>query len=123
MLAMRYVLDIVSIFFWIYQCRGGAVYLFLTVTQAISKDSAEIGGGAAMAIVGGLTIAVGLLAEIPTAGASTAVVVAGIAVVAGGAVLIGMSSLYHLFSVLSHFFGKDLSEMLLLNGALNSTCS
>ena len=44
-----------------------------------------IAGGSAAAVVGGLIIAVGVLAEIPTAGASTALVVGGVAVVGAGA--------------------------------------
>ncbi len=52
--------------------------------DAINKDIAIIAGGATADVVGGLMIAVGVLAEIETAGASTALVVGGIAVVAAG---------------------------------------
>ncbi|MEW7280259.1 HBL/NHE enterotoxin family protein [Aquimarina sp. 2201CG1-2-11] len=52
--------------------------------KAINKDMAIIAGGATADVVGGLMIAVGVLAEIETAGASTALVVGGLAVVAGG---------------------------------------
>lgn len=52
--------------------------------DAINKDIAIIAGGATVDVIGGLMIAVGVLAEIETAGASTALVVGGLAVVAGG---------------------------------------
>lgn len=58
---------------------------------AIDKDMAIIAGGATAAVVGGLMIAVGVLAEIETAGASTALVVGGLAVVAGGSVAMGIA--------------------------------
>lgn len=51
---------------------------------AMSRDMAMIGFGATGIVVGGLIIACGLLLEIPTAGASTAIVAAGIVVAAGG---------------------------------------
>ncbi|HYG30538.1 MAG TPA: HBL/NHE enterotoxin family protein [Allosphingosinicella sp.] len=57
--------------------------------DAMSKDLSMIAGGATMMVVGGLMIAVGALAEIPTAGASTALIVAGGVVVVGGAILTG----------------------------------
>ncbi|HEX9964670.1 MAG TPA: HBL/NHE enterotoxin family protein [Allosphingosinicella sp.] len=63
---------------------------------AMSKDLAMIAGGATGMVVGGLMIAVGALAEIETAGASTALILAGGVMVAGGAVMTGMAgSHYH----------------------------
>jgi non-hemolytic enterotoxin B/C len=59
--------------------------------DAMNKDLSMIAGGAAMMVVGLLMIAVGALAEIETAGVSTAIVVAGIAVVAGGASMTGVA--------------------------------
>lgn len=59
--------------------------------EAMSKDLAMIGGGAAMMVVGILIIAVGALLEFETAGATTLVVGAGIAVVAGGAAMTGVA--------------------------------
>jgi non-hemolytic enterotoxin B/C len=59
--------------------------------DAMSRDLTIIGLGATAVIVGGLAIAVGLLAEIPTAGASTLIVGAGIAFVAGGSVAMGLA--------------------------------
>lgn len=59
--------------------------------DAMSKDLAMIGGGAAMMVVGILIIAVGALAEFETAGAATLVIGAGIAVVAGGAAMTGVA--------------------------------
>jgi len=52
--------------------------------KAINKDIDFIGAGATVAVVGILMISVGLLAEFETAGASTALVVAGVIAVAGG---------------------------------------
>lgn len=52
--------------------------------SAMNNDLTMIAGGAVAVVVGVLVIAVGVLAEIPTAGASTALVVAGGVVVAGG---------------------------------------
>ena len=59
--------------------------------DAINKDLAIIAGGATADVVGGLMIAVGLLAEIETAGASTALVVGGLALVAGGTTAMGIA--------------------------------
>jgi non-hemolytic enterotoxin B/C len=56
---------------------------------AMTTDLNMIAGGATMMVVGGLMIAVGALAEIPSGGASTALIVAGGVVVAGGAILTG----------------------------------
>jgi len=61
-------------------------------SDAMNKDLAMIGGGATMMVVGGLMIAVGVLAEIETAGASTALVIGGLAVVAGGAAVTGIGA-------------------------------
>lgn len=60
--------------------------------DALNKDLAMIGGGATMMVVGGLMIAVGLLAELETAGLSTAIVIGGLAVVAGGAAVTGIGA-------------------------------
>jgi non-hemolytic enterotoxin B/C len=57
--------------------------------DAMNKDNSMIAGGCVMGVVGGLMIAVGALAEIETAGASTALIVGGVVVAAGGGVLIG----------------------------------
>lgn len=59
--------------------------------SALNKDLAMIGGGATMMVVGGLMIAVGALAEIETAGVSTALIVGGVAVIAGGATMTGIA--------------------------------
>lgn len=58
---------------------------------AINRDLAIIAGGATADVVGGLMIAVGLLAEIETAGASTALVVGGLAVVGAGTTAMGIA--------------------------------
>ncbi len=58
---------------------------------AISKDTAIIAGGATADLVGGLMIAVGILAEIETAGASTALVVGGLLVVGAGTTAMGIA--------------------------------
>ena len=60
--------------------------------DAMGKDLSMIAGGSAMDIVGGLMITVGVLAEIATAGVSTGLIVGGIAVVAGGSTMIGLSA-------------------------------
>ncbi|GAB3640090.1 HBL/NHE enterotoxin family protein [Spirosoma arcticum] len=52
-----------------------------------SKAIGEIAGGSAMEVVGGLMVVVGVVAEIATAGASTALVVGGLAVAGGGVAL------------------------------------
>ena len=53
--------------------------------RAMSKDLDMIAGGAVAAVVGVLVAAVGVLAEIPTAGASTALVAGGVGVAVVGA--------------------------------------
>lgn len=55
------------------------------IHTAMDKDLAMIAGGSVAAVVGGLMIAVGVLAEIETAGASTALVLGGLAVLGTGA--------------------------------------
>ena len=52
--------------------------------SAIGNDTAMIAGGAVAAVVGGLMICVGALAEFETAGLSTGLIVAGAVVVSGG---------------------------------------
>ncbi len=59
--------------------------------SAMSKDMAIIAAGATADVVGGLMIVVGVLAEIETAGVSTALVVGGIAVIAGGTTAMGVA--------------------------------
>jgi non-hemolytic enterotoxin B/C len=54
------------------------------INTAINKDNAMIAGGAAMEIGGILMIVVGVAGEIESAGASTALVVGGLAVIGGG---------------------------------------
>ncbi|WP_438484740.1 HBL/NHE enterotoxin family protein [Streptomyces sp. S186] len=61
------------------------------IRQAMSTDLSIIAGGAALTVVGGLAIAVGLLAEIPSGGASTAIVLGGLAAVGGGTVAMGVA--------------------------------
>ena len=51
--------------------------------KAMEKDMAIIASGATADVIGGVMIAVGVLGEIETAGASTALVVTGLAVVGG----------------------------------------
>ncbi len=55
------------------------------IHSAMNKDLTMIAAGSTAAVVGGLAIAVGVLAEIETAGASTALIVGGIAIVGAGA--------------------------------------
>ena len=59
--------------------------------SAMSKDMAIIGAGATADVVGGLMIVVGVLGEIETGGVSTALIVGGIAVIAGGTVAMGVA--------------------------------
>lgn len=59
--------------------------------DALNKDLAMIAGGSTMMVVGVLMIAVGALAEIETAGVSTALIAGGVAVVAGGATMTGIA--------------------------------
>lgn len=59
--------------------------------EALNKDLAMIAGGSTMMVVGGLMIAVGALAEIETAGVSTALIAGGVAVIAGGATMTGIA--------------------------------
>lgn len=59
--------------------------------SALNKDLAMIAGGSTMMVVGVLMIAVGALAEIETAGVSTALIVGGVGVVAGGAAMTGVA--------------------------------
>lgn len=59
--------------------------------EAMSKDLAIIAAGATADVVGGLAIAVGLLAEIETGGVSTALVVGGLAMIAGGTAAMGVA--------------------------------
>uniref|UniRef100_A0A6U1SKE9 Uncharacterized protein n=1 Tax=Cyclophora tenuis TaxID=216820 RepID=A0A6U1SKE9_CYCTE len=60
--------------------------------KAISTDTEIIALGATGAIVSGLMIAVGVLAELGTAGASTTLVVAGISGEAASGTTIGLAS-------------------------------
>lgn len=60
--------------------------------SAMNKDLAIIAGGAVADVVGVLMITVGVLAEIETAGVSTALVVGGLAVVGGGTAAIIIAS-------------------------------
>ncbi len=55
------------------------------IHDAMNKDLAMIAGGSVAAVVGALMIVVGALAEIETAGVSTALIVGGLAVVGAGA--------------------------------------
>jgi non-hemolytic enterotoxin B/C len=55
------------------------------IHEAMNKDLTMIAAGSVAAVVGGLMIAVGALAEIETAGASTALIIGGLAVVGAGA--------------------------------------
>lgn len=59
--------------------------------SAMSKDMAIIAAGATADVIGGLMIVVGVLAEIETAGVSTALVLGGLAVVAGGTTAMGVA--------------------------------
>jgi hypothetical protein len=59
--------------------------------DAMSKDLAIIGAGATADVVGGLMIVVGVLGEIETAGVSTALIVGGVAVIAGGTTAMGVA--------------------------------
>ena len=63
--------------------------------KAMDKDMAIIASGATADVIGGVMIAVGVLGEIETAGASTALVVTGLAVVGG---------LCHIYFIFFFFF-------------------
>jgi len=56
-----------------------------TYQSSVNRDCWLIAGGSVAFVAGAVMVVVGFLAEIPTAGASTALVVTGIAVAAGGA--------------------------------------
>ncbi|HEY9729557.1 MAG TPA: HBL/NHE enterotoxin family protein [Chroococcales cyanobacterium] len=60
--------------------------------KAIGKDNAMIAGGATGEVVGIVMISVGVLAEIETAGASTALIVGGLAVMGGSSAMIGIAA-------------------------------
>lgn len=62
-----------------------------SLQTAINKDIAMVAGGAVMDVVGGLMIAVGAVGDFVTAGTSTPLVVAGLAVVAGGSTMMGIA--------------------------------
>lgn len=53
--------------------------------KGMTRDLIAMGGSAALLLVGGVACAIGLLAEIPSAGTSTALVVGGFALAAGSA--------------------------------------
>jgi non-hemolytic enterotoxin B/C len=55
-----------------------------SINEAMNKDNAMIAGGAVMTVVGVLMITVGVLGEFETGGASTALVLGGLAVMGGG---------------------------------------
>lgn len=59
--------------------------------QRLADDTRNIGLAAVGEVVGGLMIAVGVLAEIETAGVSTALIIAGISVTAGSAAGMGVA--------------------------------
>jgi len=67
------------------------------INTAMDKDNAMIAGGAGMEVVGGLMIVVGAVCEFETGGVSTGLILAGVAVVGGGATMQG-------------FAGKDLGD-------------
>lgn len=54
------------------------------IHDAMQKDLAMIAGGSVGVVIGGLMVAVGVLAELETAGASTGLVIAGLAVAGAG---------------------------------------
>lgn len=62
------------------------------LNSAMAKDNAMIAGGAVADVVGGLMICVGVLAEIETAGVSTALILGGVAVIAGGSTMLGIAA-------------------------------
>ncbi|MFZ0219545.1 MAG: HBL/NHE enterotoxin family protein [Candidatus Aquirickettsiella sp.] len=59
---------------------------------AISTYNAIIAGGAAVVVIGALVIAVGVLLELPSAGASSAIIAAGTLITAGGSTAIGIAT-------------------------------
>lgn len=59
--------------------------------QAFSRDLSIIALGATADVVGGLMIVVGALAEIETAGVSTALILGGVGVIAGGTTAMGVA--------------------------------
>ncbi|HEX8160297.1 MAG TPA: HBL/NHE enterotoxin family protein [Pyrinomonadaceae bacterium] len=63
-----------------------------SLNSAMSKDNAMIAGGAVIDVVGALMICVGALAEFETGGLSTALILAGIGVIAGGSTMIGLAA-------------------------------
>ncbi len=55
-----------------------------SINEAMNKDNAMIAGGAVMTVVGVLMITVGVLGEFESGGATTALVLGGLAVMGGG---------------------------------------
>jgi hypothetical protein len=89
--------------------------------DALNKDLAMIAGGSTMMVVGVLMIAVGALAEIETAGVSTALIVGGVAVVAGGATMTGIAGknyddTMHNMQADQRTLADDKAELTLLTG-------
>lgn len=60
--------------------------------SVISTYNAIIAGGAVIVVIGALVIAVGVLLELPSAGASTAIIGAGTVITAGGSAAIGIAT-------------------------------
>jgi hypothetical protein len=58
--------------------------------DALNKDTAMIAGGAVAMVVGIVVVAVGVLGEFETAGASTAIIAAGLVIIGGGAAVTGV---------------------------------
>lgn len=62
------------------------------IHSAMQKDIGLMAGGAAAIVGGSLMIAVGVMAEIPSGGASTALIIGGGAIAASGAVMEGIGA-------------------------------
>ena len=76
--------------------------------KAMEKDMAIIASGATADVIGGVMIAVGVLGEIETAGASTALVVTGLAVVGG------LCHIYFIYFFFLFCFGFSLTCLLFI---------
>lgn len=77
--------------------------------EAMSKDLAIIAGGAVTDVVGALAIAVGVLGEFETGGVSTALIVAGLAAIAGGTAAMGVAG--HDYAEKNAAYGSLVSQL------------
>lgn len=85
--------------------------------ESISTYNAIIAGGAIATVVGVLVIAVGVVLELPSAGASSVIVGAGTVITAGGGTAIGLATKNR------DAASKDLMEKALRYNVLEQTCA